>query len=203
MPNTLDRSRKGSRLSVPTVHKAWALYLRDNTRGVPSVRKFYDDDESHSIDVFSSTDTDGVVSATIGLMDIDIKAASAPESIFTEILIDSSNGGDTVGNVLSTVAFYVIKDGWRPAPGAILERMVEMYAPDLAVKHLLFVPPFQWSNNEMTRVELEGKSVLPLLGVPITDSERDFAYEHGSDALERAMEQAGVDIYDWHRVGSV
>lgn len=190
-------------MGVPEVHREWALHLRDNTPGAPSVQSFHDEGGTHAIDIFFSADSDGAVAATIGLMDIDIRVPGSDDPVFTEILIDSKNGGDTILNVLSTVAFYIMKDGWRPAPGVIFEQMIEMYEPSLAVKHIMFVPPFQWSGDEMTRVALSSRTIYPLLAVPITNPERDFAVTRGSDALQLSMEHGGVDVFDWKRASSV
>ena len=47
-------------------------------------------------------------------------------------------------------------------------KMVAMYIPTLIVKHVVFVPPFQWDEG-MTKVRLSGKTIylsLPKARVP-------------------------------------
>jgi len=68
----------------------------------------------------------------------------------TEILLDARKRACDVANVAATIAFFIMKDGWEVAPGVTFARIVEMYAPDLRVKHILFVAPFQWDRG-MTR----------------------------------------------------
>jgi hypothetical protein len=54
-------------------------------------------------------------------------------------------------------------------------------------------------NDDLTTLELEGKTVAWLLGVPISDGERSFAEENGGDALEALFEEHQIDIFDLTR----
>ena len=78
--------------------------------------------------------------------------------------------------------------------------MVSMYAPDLDVKHVLFVPPFQWGEG-MSRVTLGDRTIYPLLAVPITDGELQFVKDCGADALTSLWERRHTDVLDWSREG--
>ena len=93
-----------------------------------------------------------------------------------------------------------MKDGWEVAPGVTFARIVEMYAPDLRVKHILFVAPFQWDRG-LTRAELGDRTIYPLLAVPITEGELGLVKAHGSLELERGWERSSTDVLDWSRNG--
>lgn len=192
---------------APEAHRTWARHLRDHALGnptePPAVARFRaDDDDSRYLDIFFSTGADGgVLAATIGLMDIDVGQAGRP--IFTEILMDSRVARETIGNTLCRVGLFVSKDGWRPAPGIVFEDMLLAYEPGLAVKHVLFVPPFEWPDGQMSSVDVGDRTIHPLLAVPITDAERDFVYEHDGEALEELWEASSVDVLDWDRGSSV
>ncbi|NTW29505.1 MAG: suppressor of fused domain protein, partial [Coriobacteriia bacterium] len=85
----------------------------------------------------------------------------------------------------------------------VFEDMISICEPGLAVKHVLFTPPFQWPDNVLTRVDLGDRTIYPLLAVPITDSERDFVYAHGANELESCWENWDTDVLEWNRPSSV
>lgn len=183
-------------------HRAWAQHLRDSTpEGQVAVTLHTDEAEEQTIAIFSSRNVDGVVAATVGLMEHDV-GDDAEEPVFVEIIVDARGDAAWVAEIVATIAFHVMKDGWKPAPGVIFEGAVEMYSPELQVKHVMFVLPIQWE-DEMHEVELEDKIVRPLLAVPITESEAAFVRAHGSEALEDLWARAEVDVFDWSRSGVV
>src|SRR3954452_654052 len=139
MPPTPDKP--------PAGHIEWAKYLRANAPG-DSVKlvSHYDEGEKNVIAIFTSENTQGVVAATVGLMDFTQRRGDGPP-LTTEVLLDARGRPCDVANVVGTIAFYVMKDGWKIGPGITFADMVPMYAPDLRVKHILFVPPFQWEEG--------------------------------------------------------
>lgn len=182
----------------PTTHVAWVKHLRARVPGDRlRVHAHHDEDERTSIDVFTSENADGVVAATVGLMD-------HTRPIATEVLVDARGPRCDAANLAATIAFFVMKDGWRVAPGVTFADLVGWYAPDLRVKHVLFVTPFQLPDGSLTRVDLAGgTTVHPLLAVPITEEERAFVILRGADALEDRWEQSSTDVLDWTRAGVV
>jgi len=105
------------------------------------------------------------------------------------------------GIVAATIGFYIVKDGWRVAPGVTFADMVGMYAPELAAKHVVFVPPFQWDDGRLTKVALADRTVYPLLAVPITDGELRLVRDYGVDELQDRWERQSTDALDWGRAG--
>lgn len=183
-------------------YQAWVKHLRSTMPGLDTkVGRFYDEDEIHTIDIFSGQNKDGLIAATIGVMERNISQKPGV-TIFTEILMDCRGHNEHIPDILSTIGFYIVKDGWKPAPGVVFEQMISMYDPRLHVKHVMFVPPFQWDDG-MTRVNLGAKTIFPLLAVPITDSENTYAQAHGQEALEDLWAQTDCDIFNWKRKGSV
>ena len=183
-------------------HREWAQHMRDSTPdGQVALTLHTDEAEEQTIAIFSSRNVDGVVAATVGLMDYDV-GDEPDEPVFVEVLVDARGDAAWVAEIVATIAFQVIKDGWKPAPGGIFERAIEMYSPELQVKHVMFVPPIQWE-DDMSEVELGGKIVQPLLAVPITESEAVFVRAHGSEALEDLWARVEIDVFDWSRSGVV
>lgn len=186
----------------PAAHIEWAKYLRAKIPGeTVRVVRYGDEDEANSIAIFTSENAEGIVAATIGLMDYNQGQPNSPV-LATEILLDARGHSHRVANVAATIGFYIMKNGWKVAPGVTFDDMVSMYEPELLVKHILFVPPFQWSDG-MTRVELSDRKVYPLLAVPITDGELQFIKDFGADELQSRWEQKATDVLNWSREGLV
>ena len=185
----------------PASHKEWVRYFADVVPGELRVTKYYDEDESHLIPIATSSQHDGLVAATVGLMDVD-QSQNPDVTIPAEVVMDARGDAEELENVLSTIAFYIIKDGWRIRPGAVFEQLVEMYCPDLAVPHIYFTAPFQWGER-MTRVELSDRVVYPLLAVPISEPELKLLKQEGDEALEAVWESAGTDVLSWTRGSAV
>ncbi len=179
-------------------HIRWAKYLQLIIPEVPSrVVKYLDEGDEHQIHIFSADQENGTTCATIGLMDIDQSLNGS--GLHTEIILDCRNNYDFVGNVLSTVAFFCIKDRWRIKPGVVFETLIDMYTNELEVKHLMFTSAFQWTPEVINSVKLDAKTIYPLLAVPITESENRFIQLHGDEALEDLWEQHQVDVLNWKR----
>ncbi len=184
----------------PAAHIAWAKYLRDVIPGDDvKIHRHYDEGERNSISIFTSENAEGIVAATVGVMDYD-QGRGEGEMLSTEILLDARGRPCDVANVVGTIAFCIMKDGWKVAPGVAFPDIVAMYAPHLRVKHVLFVPPFQW-DAAMSRVTVGDKTVFPLLAVPITEGELRLVEQQGSDELMELWERLSTDILDWSRDG--
>ena len=186
----------------PAAHVEWAKYLRDNVPGdVVRVHRYLDDGEQNSIAIFTSVNDEGIVAATVGVMDYSQSRPGLPP-LYTEILVDGRTDVNCLPSVVSTIGFYIIKDGWKVAPGVTFADMVSMYAPELNVKHVLFVPPYQWEDR-MTEVKLSDRTIYPLLAVPITDGELELVQSSGADELQELWERSLIDVLDWTREGVV
>ena len=176
-------------------NKEWANLVSTLTDGSRSVANYYDELETTSIHVLTTLNGGGKVCATIGLMDVEHEPP-------TEILIDSVSVEIDLENIIATAAFYIMKDGWKISPGAIFETLVAEYHPELDVKHLLFVPQYQWGKT-LSKVKLEQGYIYPLLAVGITKEELNFISKNGVAALEAIWEKNNVNVFNWHRSSSV
>ena len=95
-----------------------------------------------------------------------------------------------------------MKDGWKIKPGAVFETLVSEYHPELSVKHLLFVPQYQWG-EVLTKVKLEQDYIYSLLALGITNEELNFISQNGVSALEDLWEKDNANVLNWHRSSSV
>jgi hypothetical protein len=181
-------------------HKAWARLLRSRAANGVGFRTFWDEPRQFSIDVFTGrfdVEEGGQhLAATIGLMDI-VQAEASVGPICTEVLVERGDSGEFVDNVVSTIAFCAIKDAWKVMPGRVFPDVVRMYVPDTGLPHVMFVPIFRW--DDMGRVAVEGKTIYPLLAVPISEAELRFREASGYEALMDCWEAAGTPVDDWQR----
>jgi len=111
--------------------------------------------------------------------------------------MDQRGHDERIGNILSTIAFYIMKDGWKIAPGVIFESMVEMFVPGTQLPHVMFVSPFQWDG--MSKILLGNRIIYPLVAFPISEAESEVARKNRGKDLEDLWERQSVDVLDWGR----
>jgi hypothetical protein len=181
--------------------KLWAKHVVSLTPGKPRVTKYWDDGEKYSVDVMTISTGSGKICATIGFSQV-VQWPDSNPPIRSEILADLKSSDIKIENVISTAAFYILKDGWRIKPGVVFENIVSWYISDQELKHLLFIEQYQWG-EEMSRFEGGTVPIFPLLAVPITDREREFIKEAGIDALQSIWQKQHVDVCDWERSSAV
>ena len=181
-------------------HKDWANYLRDQVGGKASIAMYYDEDRTTQIPIFSGETEGGVVAATIGLMDYE-QSKNPSVRLRTEILIDSHKYDARIFNVLSTVAFYVMKNNWRVRPGVIFEDMLSMYFPNTMLRHIYFTTPFQWSG--ISKVKVADDVIYPLLAIPVSEAEADLASTNDGRELESLWLENETQVLDWSRKSSI
>lgn len=180
----------------PSEHKSWVAILRTRTGDAGRVLIYGDDSEQHKIAVYTGKIGSEWIGATVGLMDVE-QSRNLGIEIPTEILMERRGADEYLGNILSTVAFFAMKDGWKIAPDVIFENMVSMYLPQTHLPHVMFVPIFRW--DDMSRATVGSKTIYPLLAIPISQAESELVSRSGPDALTSQFEEKQVDITDWER----
>jgi hypothetical protein len=188
-------------MDIPADRQQWYTHLCRFGGANATVHAHTDQSKAHTIEVFRADSDEGVLLATIGLMDID-QSPNPSTPVFSEILMDTRSRDEKLGSVLATIAFHVMKHQWRIAPGVLFERAIDLYFPQHALPHAMLVPPFQWKTG-MSEVKLATKTIHPLVAVPISEAERQFATENSPHALEQAWESQRVDVLDWGRASAV
>lgn len=161
----------------------------------PKVFSFGDETGKHHIRLLSCPDpTDEKVRffSTLGLAEL------APENHHTEILGACYSDFEYFENIISSIAFFIIKDKWKSAEGSVFETLVEMYYPNTEMKHIYFTSPFLWE-DKLEEFSVEGISVRFLLAIPISDKELEFLTQHGKEAFEDLLEENNIDIFNLER----
>jgi antitoxin YqcF len=169
--------------------------------GAPTARRYGDEDESHWVDIaeFADRPMDGYATYST----LSLHGTPNPlegEDIRVEIAGVAPRAASGFPDLLSTAAFFVIKDHWLCAPGVVFPGLLPTYYPALSstLEHLMFVGPFPWQG--LSRVEISRDlAVHWLLAMPISEAERRYLLEHGYDRFEELFEAQGVEYYDLDR----
>lgn len=186
--------------TVSEGNKIVAKFLASAFGGRPKVLGFKDENDAAEIDILICQDSPchGVSSyATVGLYLRPITKGEREFPARIEVLGACDSSVERFGNVMSTIAFCIINDGWLCAPGEIFRDVIDVYNMSSTMRHVFFVSPFLWGDIRL--LEISGISVAWLLAVPISDKERCFAEEMGSDALEDLFVDRQIDIFDINR----
>ncbi|UYZ64890.1 suppressor of fused domain protein [Hymenobacter weizhouensis] len=167
----------------------------------PTVRKYWDDNRELSVDVLTCAnpvDPAWVNYGTIGLSDHPLMQDGKEFPVRVEITGAAYEQFVDFPNILSTAAFYTMRNNWFCSPGAVLRNGVEMYLSNSDMKHLLFTAPSLWEDN-LTTLPLDTKKVAWLMAVPISEAERVYKEANGTEALEDLLEKHQVDVLDLKR----
>lgn len=188
-------------MDIPADRQHWYEHLCRFGGTDATVLANTDSSGTYTVEVFRADSKDGVLVATIGLMDLP-QGGGPSTPVFTEILMDSRSPHEKLGSVLATIAFHVMKHKSPLAPGVVFERALDLYFPQHPMPHAMLVTPFQWG-AQMQRVELATKTIYPLVAVPVSQAERQFAAENSPRALEQVWQAQKVDVLDWGRASAV
>ena len=162
------------------------------------VQKYLDVDESHKVDILSCKDrpSAGLVSySTLGVQLV--SNVIEGNDIRVELAGVAGESIKEFPNLLSTAAFYVIKDRWKCRPGVVYMDLLKMYKLSETLEHLLWVEPFEWES--LGSVDAAGLTIHWLLGVPISDSEDKYLRRNGFEKLERLFVDREIDYWDLNR----
>ena len=117
--------------------------------------------------------------------------------IRAELMVVGAPGSDVMGKVLGSCAFAVLRDHWSMAPGIVFGDVVSMYAPNSTTPHLMWCHPF--TTPQLDQVDIGDMKVHWLLGVPITEAERQWLEANGFDAFVELLDAKAVNYTDLQR----
>lgn len=183
-------------MTIAAAHKEWALVLRDKLGGDVVVTNYSDDTGQHTIPILSRANENGLVAATIGLMDLN-QSASGQTPIATELLIVAQSHDERICKLLSSAALFMLKNGWKAAPGVVFETLVSRYYPDTNLPHLFFAVPVLLEG--LDRITLQDRRIYPLFAIPVSERESELAKSNRGADLEALWERKGTNVMDWDR----
>ncbi|WP_231852649.1 suppressor of fused domain protein [Bordetella petrii] len=188
---------------VSPQRKAVARHALAVFEGTPVVHAYRHDEIDLSIDILVVDDSpdDGLVSySTVGLFETELRHGDGkPLPMRIELCAEAPQEQEFWGNILSTAAFGLMRDGHAALPGSALPDCVGEYYPDATVPHLYLCVPFSWQDGEFRRLELGGQIINWLQAFPISDAELAYLKTHGADAFEDLLLEHDPDLYDLER----
>jgi len=167
--------------------------------GEPVVHSWWDEARLRNVDILSCVDspTPGVTAyATLNLSNN--RLAEVENDLRVELLGACHSATALFPNLLSTCPFNAIQPGAVIRPGVVFPEVTALYDPALAMRHILFTPPFYWDDKPQT-LTMPGRTVAWLLALPISDAEFDHVKTKGFRSLLDVMEASRPDVYDLDR----
>ncbi len=185
------------------INKQYAKFLAGALGFNPSVFPYYDTSKEEFVDIISLDDPiDKNVKfyGSIGVSNypnmIEMKD-NTQKNIPVELLMAGYKKYDKIPNILATVSFYIMKQGWSCQPGTVFKQILDDYY-DTGLKHILFNRPFLWE-DKLSDLKFDDKKINPLLLVPISERELEYKLSHGYSALEDLFGKHNIDIFDLER----
>ncbi len=154
-------------------------------------------DDGNKLKIYILTTTDPIDNNVIYFSTLSLTELG-PYHNNSEIIITGYQKYEELANVLTTAAFFIIKEEWKSQTGVVFETLVEQYYPDKNVKHLLFVEPYLWE-DKLQDLSIGERRINFLLAIPITQAELEYKKTYGHDALENLLEEKNIDIFDIDR----
>ncbi len=148
---------------------------------------------------------EGITSAsTIGLSDAVMREEDGEEfPVRLELCAAFPTSAPEFPSILAQLSYLVKKTGQLLAPGTLVENAISELFPDATVPHAYLTTPFPWGEDNLESLTVMGKTIAWLCVIPVSEKERIFLEEKGDEALEDALEDGEVDIYDLERESSV
>lgn len=166
--------------------------------GKPSLIAYWDDPHEHWVDlaICRNAPSRGLTSySTVNLSDAPLIQKGSEYPVRIELVGACDSKLEEFANVLSTAAFFVMKDKWFCRRGVVFETLVSMYKLSDTMEHLYFTAPSQWPELNTT-LELATKKVTWLWAIPISEAESRYIAENGDDEFESLLEEADADVFD-------
>jgi hypothetical protein len=171
--------------------------------GVPRVDRYYDQDESHYVDLLACSDgaSDGLTSySTVTLHACENRLDD--QDIRVELAGVVASSAERFPNLLATAAFNVMKGGWLAAPGVVFPGLLADYDLSQSLPHVMWVEPQTWPQLGTVEVP-DGPGVHWLQAIPISERERQLLTSQGFFELERRLEEHDIPFWDLSRPSAV
>jgi hypothetical protein len=129
---------------VSPAQREVASAAADAFGGNRAVQRFYDNDESHWVDMLICRDRPVIGLTTYSTVTLhetlnELDGAVVP----VEVAGVASSCHESYPRILASAAFCVLKDGWLAAPGVVFQSRIDHELSPL-LDHILWAAPFPW-----------------------------------------------------------
>ncbi len=136
--------------------------------------------------------------ATIGLSDYKLGQDKGGVALGAELVGACYEGCDYFDRALAASAGMILSNKVLCKPGTIFANVLEGFDATSQMKHLLFAVPSLWDDN-LYPLSFKSKTVLWLQALPISETEMNYARQHGAGVLGEKLTDAGTDLLDLQR----
>lgn len=136
--------------------------------------------------------------ATIGLSDFKLGQDKGDVPLGAELVGACSTRCDYFDRGLAACAKMITQHNVLCKPGTIFANVLEGYDEASQMKHFLFAVPSFWQDG-LYPLNFKTKTVLWLQAIPISETEMQFARQHGSGELGDKIVASKVDLTDLQR----
>lgn len=174
------------------------LRIVDDVFGGGSRMSHYSDmDPQGRVKILSRPQKNDLISfCTVGFSDFQPPTKVSPP-LGVEMLAVSER--EEFARVLVATGLYAIEHGWLLSPGTIVLDVVAEHMDSPHLPHLLLHEPFLWEDSDFASRTLSRKTVAWVLGMPVSQAEGQYCYEHGFNALDELFMEAQPDLFDTQR----
>lgn len=142
-----------------------------------------------------------VTYASLGLSDTAWPEVGRPR---VELLLMAAADGEICAQIVANTAFHLIDKRFFPEPGSIVRDVVAVLAAgevSQRLPHLYFAVPRPW--NLTLPLDAGPPPITLVMAVPVSEREYQHWRKHGTEALEQALTESGLDVADLRRASSV
>ena len=161
----------------------------------------HDEQQQVIVYVLSGKDKEkpGVLShATIGLSDYKLGQDKSGIPLGAELVGACYEGCKYFDQALATTANFIMNQNLLCKPGTVFASVLDGFDASSQMKHFLFAVPSLWEDT-LYPLQFKAKTVLWLQALPISDSEMQFAQEHGAGELGEKLVSENADLMDLGR----
>lgn len=160
-------------------------------------------DEQHRLVVYVLSGRDvenpGAIShATIGLSDFKLGQDKGDVPLGAELVGACKEPCDYFDRALATCAEMIMQNNVLCKPGTIFANVLDGFDDASAMKHFLFAVPSLWQDG-LYPLNFKSKTVLWLQAIPISETEMQFARQHGAGELGEKLLASKLDLTDLKR----
>jgi hypothetical protein len=195
-----EPSNASKQNEISADNKAIARYLVEKF-GSPDIIQGTSDEAGKSfIDIFEKSDpkTGEITFCSLGLSDQPVRNLKDGRHLGVEILAVGTSEYEHHDSILSTCCYNLLNSGIAIEPRTVHKNVVQMYYPNLEMKHIYFAPPFLWEGI-LENLEFETKVVTYLLTIPISDEELAYLDKYGAEKFEDLLEERNIVVSDLGR----
>jgi hypothetical protein len=198
----MDVGGRGVKMSeVSPDNKLIARHAVKVLGGKPRVIAYRDDPHERSVDLAICQDapSPGLTAySTVNLSDAPLVQNGRELPVRIELVGACDSEVGVFANILSTAAFFVMKNKWFCRPGVVFETLVSDYNVSKTMEHLYFTAPSPWPQLNTT-LELATKKVTWPWAIPISEAESRYIARNGDAKFESLLEKANADVFDINR----